>query len=305
MQEKIHKIDLTEDYLENKKNEEFIQIDSKEDIKGEKILNNSIKNDENIPLISEEEKKEKNDLLEIFKRLEVDLASKEFETLNQIYSQYINNEDINKRNIKPNTSKFCLLFMFYVISPIFGIINLIGIFESITILKIIFQILLNSSIIYLKSLRKNTEKNDYFSIEDFNNNYNFYNMFFEDTKKESFDFNLIMFTSFLGDILLKSRGFRISISVFGGINGIGMLLILGFSFFNYNSKDNTYSIFQILYLLLCWLILFVGVGASALLSQQIILDSNIKYTKYQKKVNEESKIIREQKMKETKKRRKN
>jgi len=62
-----------------------------------------------------------------------------------------------------------------------------------------------------------------------------------------------------------------------------MLLILGFSFFNYNSKDNTYSIFQILYLLLCWLILFVGVGASALLSQQIILDSNIKYTKYQKK----------------------
>ena len=69
MQEKIHKNDLTEDYLENKKNEEFIQIDSKEDIKGEKILNNSIKNDENIPLISEEEKKEKNDLLEIFKRL--------------------------------------------------------------------------------------------------------------------------------------------------------------------------------------------------------------------------------------------
>ena len=45
--------------MENKKNEEFIQIDSKEDIKGEKILNNSIKNDENIPLISEEEKKEK------------------------------------------------------------------------------------------------------------------------------------------------------------------------------------------------------------------------------------------------------
>ena len=80
-----------------------------------------------------------------------------------------------------------------------------------------------------------------------------------------------------------------------------LLLILGFSFFNYNSKDNTYSIFQILYLLLCWLILFVGVGASALLSQQIILDSNIKYTKYQKKVNEESKIIREQKNEKDKK----
>ena len=43
-----------------------------------------------------------------------------------------------------------------------------------------------------------------------------------------------------------------------------------------------------LYLLLCWLILLVGVGASALLSQQIIVDSNSKYNKYLVKLNEET-----------------
>ena len=43
-----------------------------------------------------------------------------------------------------------------------------------------------------------------------------------------------------------------------------------------------------LYLFLTWLLLFVGVGASALLSQQIIIDSNYKYDKYISKLNEET-----------------
>ena len=90
----------------------------------------------------------------------------------------------------------------------------------------------------------------------------------------------MMFTAFLGDILLRSRGFRISTFVFGVVNGLSIFLILGFTFFNYNAEDNTYTIFQMLHLLLCWLLLLVGVGASALLSQQIIVHSNSKYNKY-------------------------
>ena len=272
------------------KNEVLIEEDSNSDEEDEEKFESSHdkEKEEQVNLISEEEKKEKKDLLKIFRRLEEDLESDKFETLNQIFGQYINNEDITKRNIKPDTSRCSLIFMFYVISPLFGIVNLLGIFESITMMNTIFQILKNSVTIYINSCLKDYEPKT-FSINEFNSKYNFYHLFFEDTKKESFDFNLMMFTAFLGEILLRSRGFRISTFVFGVINGLSIFLILGFSFFNYNAEDNTYTLFQILYLLLCWLLLLVGVGASALLSQQIIVDSNSKYKKYFEDLNEETK----------------
>ena len=100
-----------------------------------------IEDKEKKALISEEEKKEKAGLLNIFKRLEEDLESEDIETLNQIYDQYLNNEDITQRNIKPNTHRRTLFFMFYIVSPIFGVINLIGIFESISIMNILFEVI--------------------------------------------------------------------------------------------------------------------------------------------------------------------
>ena len=282
---------LIDDTLEqNKKKEEEEEKDEKEKEKEDK-KNEEVKllieNDENKELITQEDKDEKSDLLKIMQRLEVDLVSDEYETLNQIYGQYINNEDITKRNIKQDTSRRELIFMFYIISPLFGIINLIGIFESISIMNVMFQILKNSIVIKFKSLfKKDPSEIELFSINDFNSNYNFYNMFYEDTKHESFDFNLMMFTAFLGDILLRSRGFRISIAVFGVLNGLAIFLILSFPFDDYEQDDNTYTIFQLLYILLCWFLLFIGAGASALLSQQIIVDSNLKYNRYLKELNE-------------------
>ena len=288
------------DIESNEENAKIKEVLIKEDSNTDKNIKKKYKSsdnegkDEKISLINEEENKEKKDLLKIFRRLEEDLESDQFESLNQIYNQYLNNEDITKRNIKPETTRCSLIFMFYVISPLFVIINLIGIFESITIMKIIFQILKNSIIIYINSFLRDNEAKT-FAINDFNNKYNFYHLFFEDTRKESFDFNLMMFTAFLGDILLRSRGFRISTFVFGVGNGLSIFLILGFTFVNYNAEDNTYTIFQMLHLLLCWLLLLVGVGASALLSQQIIVDSNSKYNKYLEKLNEKTEKKWEQK----------
>ena len=137
--------DLIEDDIENKEkeNEKNNELDIDEEANGI-IADLKEFEEEQKPLIGEDEKKEKKDLLKIFIRLQEDLESDDLETLNQIYSQYINNEDITKRNIKQNTTRKTLFLMFYVISPIFGIINLIGIFESISIMNIIFQILKNS-----------------------------------------------------------------------------------------------------------------------------------------------------------------
>ena len=249
--------------------------------------------------IFEEEKEEKKRLVEIIDRLKEDLDSEEYETLNQIYEQYLNNEDITKRNIKPGTSRKALYIMYYIIAPVFSIINLIGVFQSISIMKVIFQILKNA--LYNYYISWTSSDVEPFSINKYMEQYDFYKMLNNDTKKESFDFNLMMFMAFLGDILLKSRGFRISTSIFGGINIISMFLISNFSFDDYDRKNNTYSIFQILFLLLCWVLLFTGVGASALLSQQIIIDSNYKYDTYLKKLNEKSKIEWEKKKEEWRK----
>ena len=60
---------------------------------------------------SEEEKEEKKSLVGIIERLKEDLDSEEYESLGQIYEQYLNNEDITKRNIKPGTN-IKLLFIF-------------------------------------------------------------------------------------------------------------------------------------------------------------------------------------------------
>ena len=301
--------DLIDDDKENKEKNDENNNELNIDEEADKIIGDLEEFEEQLPLISEDEKKEKKDLLKIFKRLEEDLESDDLETLNEIYGQYINNEDITKRNIKQDTSRKSLFLMFYVISPLFGIVNLIGIFESISIMNIIFQILKNSALNYIYSKFYSNEVERY-SVNDFHKNYNFYNMFLDNANKESFDFNLMMFTAFIGDILLKSRGFRISTFAFGLINGLS-ILIMSFSFNEFEIKDNTYTFFQMLFLLLVWILLFIGVGASALLSQQIIIDSNVKYNKYLIKLNEESekewlrkKKIWEEKKKEKEKQKK-
>ena len=73
---------------------------------------------------------------------------------------------------------------------------------------------------------------------------------------------------------------------------ISIFLILTFSFLDYDKEDNKYTILNILHLIFSYILLFLGVGASALLSQQIIIDSNSKYNEYSsylKKLYEDSK----------------
>ena len=58
--------------------------------------------------------------------------------------------------------------MYYIISPLFSIINLIGIFESISIMKIIFQIIKNAVVNYYIALMNEEENITKFSVNDFN-----------------------------------------------------------------------------------------------------------------------------------------
>ena len=282
--DKLPKNDLLQSISQNQnKMSEYYNISSNQ--KPEKKSKYIIRKkdfDDNSALLSEKE-----GLKLVLNVIQKDLDLDE-ETLEEVYEPFINNEDMTKRVIKEDTSRCTLMFMFYIISPIFAIIHLVAIYESLLMMKILLQVLENSLLSLYKSWTLNAEEISKFSINDFNNKYNYYFMFFDDARKDSFDFNLMLFTAFLGDIVLQSRGFRVSTFIFALINIGAIFLVMSFSFFDYNIKDNTFSFFKLLYLILGYLLLLVGAGASALLSQQIIIDSNYKYNDYIKKLNEKS-----------------
>lgn len=98
---------------------------------------------------------------------------------------------------------------------------------------------------------------------------------------DPFDFNLMLFMAFLGDALLKARGLTCTLIIFCVlINSVAFILLYVFDFKGYDKEYNSFSILKILYLILCYILLFVGLGSSALLSQQIIVESNTKYNEY-------------------------
>ena len=148
-------------------------------------------------------------------------------------------------------------------------------------------IITNAFSFYINSINnKNIER---LSINEFNKKYNLYNLLLTQTLNEPFDFNLMMIMAFLGDALLNGIGFAFSSVILGIIlNGFSILLLYIFNFKDYNKENNAYSFFRILYLILCYILLFIGVGGSALLSQKIIVDSNSKYNDYLFKLNQKS-----------------
>ena len=101
------------------------------------------------------------------KNIAITNQNSDFKNLDELYEPYLNNDEISKRDIKPNTTRCSLFFMLYVISPAFSIINLVGIYESITILKIIFKLLKNSAIYYFKYLRNDKDQLIFFFYSGF------------------------------------------------------------------------------------------------------------------------------------------
>ena len=237
-----------------------------------------LKEDKNDKQITKEEKDEKNSLKNILKSLYKNLDRNEKESINDVYGEYLNNEDITKRYVD-NTGECCLCIMFYILSPLFSMINLIAIFQSIYIMSTLSEIILNTIPYFIKSLRNAPQPQ--FSIEDFNENYNFYDILMTRTLNEPFDFNLMLFMAFLGDALLKAKGLTFTLGIFCLlINGIAFILLYVFDFKDYDKEYNSFAFFDILYLIFCYVLLFIGVGSSALLSQQIIVESNVKYNEY-------------------------
>ena len=265
-------------------NENLIINDNEKEISEDK--NKEINNDEEeVKFISENEKETKENLVNILKRLETDLNLKknESKTINEIYHALLNNDDITKKAIKENANSCLLIFMFYFIAPLVGIIFLIGIFQLISLKKALSGIIKDSVKHYYKCTFKddcNITLYNNQTNETYINVYDFYNYFYNSSMNEDIDFNLMMITGFIGDSLLLSRGFRKS-SIILSLFNFGCLFWLfcfNFSF----EKDGVfdYSIIKILCIIICYIFLLIGIGGSALLPLKILSDRHLNYKDY-------------------------
>ena len=117
------------------------------------------------------------------------------------------------------------------------------------------------------------EKNGLIDFESYyNSSYNFYEQYYKDLSENEVDFDLMMFWDFLGSFFYDSFNFGCASIFFFIVNLIVLAFIGGFNFLDIDEKTHKYSFFQIAYITLVYLILWIAVGSSVLLSQQVYID---------------------------------
>jgi len=122
-------------------------------------------------------------------------------------------------------------------------------------------------------------------IEDPNSLFNFYRIFFDNVNTLNIKFDLMMIMNWLGYRILDSFGFLFTSIAFILIN-LGLFVALyNFNFLEVN-ENNKYSLWKFIQLISCYLLIFIGVGSSSLLSQKIFIDLYKKYEDFNKKENE-------------------
>ena len=258
--------------IEEENKEEEQKEGKEKDSKKEKEKDNELEN-----LIYKREKEEKKNLQKKLIELKNNLDKTKDNSISESYEYYLNNEDITKRNIKEGTNECLMAFMFYFLAPLFGIIFLIGIFQIISLKKALSDLIKRSLKDYYQCQIRSKCNITLISNEP---EYHFYDYFYDSSMNESIDFNLLMITAFIGELLLKSRGFRISSGVLSLINICSMLWIYNFDTTIKPEDKEYFSLIKVISMIGCYLLLLIGIGSSALLSQQILIDSHLKYKDY-------------------------
>ena len=196
-----------------------------------------------------------------------------FKNIEDSYLKYLKdsgNEDIIDKSFEKDSSK-CKLIFFILSICIFNYIYLIPIFAMKPIFTTLETIILNC----VKEIF--TTK-----IDDPNSLFNFYQIFFDNANTLNIKFDLMMIMNWLGYRILDSFGFFFTSITFCLIN-LGLFVALyNFNFLEFN-ENNKYDIWKFIQLVSCYLLLFVGVGSSSLLSQKIFVDLYKKYDDFKKK----------------------
>ena len=246
----------------------------------QKVNNQNDESDIYIRLASENEieLEEKENLITVFDNLKNVLNKKENKpkSIDQVYEMYLENEVITKSHIREQINELFLKFMFFFEGPLYGIVFLIGIFQMKSLESALSDLIKNSVFDYYHC---NFKSNCNITIVDVDTNtYDFYNYYYESSMNETIDFNLIMITGFLGNIILKWKGVKISSFLLSLFNFGSIIWLLNFDF--YVGAEFDYDWIKILNLCFIYFLLLCGIGGSALLSHQILVESHLKYKHY-------------------------
>ena len=263
----IEDIEIKENSINSKNTDNYIQADD---------------GDEYARLASESEVdlEEKKNLTTVFKDLEYLLNKHDNipKSINEVYEIYLENEFITKSHIKKKTGQCFLKFIFFFLGPLFGVIFLIGIFQMKSLMKALSDLIQESGVSYYNCfIRSNcniTISNNETSV------FNFYDYYYNYSMSETIDFNLMLLTGFIGTIILKMTGFKISCFLLCLFNFGSIIWIMNFNF-NFNTPGVfDYDFIKLLNLAFIYLLLLAGTGSSALLSHQILVESHLKYKDY-------------------------
>ena len=202
---------------------------------------------------------------------------REYQNIEDSFSKHfydINNGAILLR-IKEQIGN-CQLFLLYILLFFFDLIYLLPIFAMKPMLSALQGILINC-----------VKEAFTHKIEEPNSLFNFYELFFNNIKNLHFDFALIMLMNWLGDNLINSCKIY-GVIPFWFINGGFFSLIYFFNFLEYN-ENNKYNFGKFSLLAFGWVLLFLGLGGSSMISQKIFIEilEKIKFYKEQKEKEEE------------------
>ena len=229
---------------------------------------------------SEIELEEKDNLINVLDELKdlLDKGDNRPKSINEVYEIYLENEVITKSHIKDKISELLLKIMFFFEGPSYGVIFLIGIFQMKSLMNALLELLKNSIITFYKC---NVNSNCDIIVKDKEINiYDFYEYYYFHTTNETIDFNLMMITGFIGNLILKWKGFKISAGLLSIFNFGSIIWLLNFNFQFKEEGKFDYDFLKILNLAFIYFLLLCGTGGSALLSHQILVESHLKYKDY-------------------------
>ena len=224
---------------------------------------NSINNipDEYQELLEDNNKREKQRLINVFNELSNNLDKNEGNRIIDLYKSHTYEDYYNNKYIRKDNG--CIFwFMTIFIFPLFVIINLVGIFLIIPIEDTLSKLLWSSIKCKLEIFCNQNE---------FEKQSSFFDYFLEEFSKEPLNFSLMMFWSFVGIKCLKTCGFRKTSFAFHFFNSLMILFIYNFDF-NKVNNNKKYGYARILMILLLWFFTGFTCGSTTLLSQQILIN---------------------------------
>ena len=284
---------------EKNKNQDFRQNNNSEN---NNIIKQNTKDEGNEDIDNEKAPLKPNEkLIQILNNLYVTLNTKENETkdLDEIYEDYLDDEDDKK--IKEGISDKCIIIML-IIGVFHLIINLVGIFTIKSIMDTLFDVFFDGLkyFIYKKSELQEYNLTDYKSR--YLSSYNFYERFFEHISDNEVEFDLMMFWDFVGMFLQKYCGYSFTYIICFILSLIFLVLIGGFDFLDIDDSSHKYTFFQLLFLILVYLFLWIVVSSLSLLSQQKFITSlKVYFAKKQKEIFQKKKEKKNEELKKEEK----